>query len=354
MKLTRSLLALAVTFSLILPAIFVFETQAAFAQNSNAIERGYRTGYSDGYMAGYRDTIDSLDKSITRHGEYEAADRAYNKDFGALEDYRDGYRQGFEKGYETGFEKKSFDSTTPADLARKGVNTTPPARPIVASEPPQTQSDSTDTSTQPVSSETKTDVDLEKDRSVVQKVSYTGDVIVIPKETEIMLELQNDLNTDTTREGERFTAKVVSPSELDGAIVEGHVEKLQQPGRIKRTAELQLSFDRIVASGNRWSNFNGMLVEVMPIQGDNIRRVTDEGTAIGQSSMKGDVTRVGISTGAGAGIGAIAGGPVGAAIGAGVGAAYGLGSAMIERGKHIRLSKNQQIRVRSSYDIQIK
>jgi len=54
MKLTRSLLALAVTFSLILPVIFVFQTQAALAQNSNALQRGYRTGYSDGYMAGYR------------------------------------------------------------------------------------------------------------------------------------------------------------------------------------------------------------------------------------------------------------------------------------------------------------
>jgi len=355
MKLTRNLLALAVTFSLILPAILVFQTQAVFAQNVNALQRGYRTGYSDGYMAGYRDTIDSLDKSITRHREYEAADRAYNKDFGALEDYRDGYRQGFEKGYETGFEKKGFDSTTPADLARKGVNTIAPAAPAASTEPSKTQSNSVDTSPPPpVRSETTTDVDLEKDRSVVQKVSYTGDVLTIAKDTEIMLELQNDLNTDTTREGERFTAKVVSPLELDGAIVEGHVEKLQQPGRIKRTAELQLSFDRIVASGNRWSNFNGMLVEVMPIQGDNIRRVTDEGTAIGQSSMKGDATRVGISTGAGAGIGAIAGGPVGAAIGAGIGAAYGIGSAMIERGKHIRLNKNQQIRVRSSYEIRIK
>jgi hypothetical protein len=189
---------------------------------------------------------------------------------------------------------------------------------------------------------------------VVQKVSYNGEGIVIPKDTEIMLELQSDLSTETAREGERFTARVVSPSELSGATVEGRIEKLQVPGRIKRAAELQLSFDRIVIDGNRWSNFSGLLVEVMPIQGDNVRRVTDEGTAIGQSSIKGDATRVGISTGAGAGIGAVAGGPVGAAIGAGIGAAFGVGSAMIERGKHIRLNKNQQLRVRSSYDVQIR
>ena len=353
MKLTRSLLALAVNFSLILPVIFVFQALSAFGQNSNALQRGYRTGYSDGYMAGYRDTIDTLEKSITRHREYEAADRAYNKEFGALEDYRDGYRQGFEKGYETGFEKKAFDSTAPADLIRKGMISSP-TQPIssLPSDAVQTQPTTTGQDRNPP--EVTSTVSEKEAPSAVQKVSYSGETIVIPKDTAIMLELQSDVTTATTREGEKFTARVVSPSELDGAIVEGHVEKVQLPGRIKRAAELQLSFDRIVVNDNRWSNFSGMLVEVMPIQGDNVRRVTDEGTAIGQSSIKGDTTRVGISTGAGAGIGAIAGGPVGAAVGAGIGAAYGIGSAMIERGKHIRLNKNQQIKVRSSYEVQIR
>ena len=352
MKLTRSLLALTVNFSLFLPAIFVLQAQTAFGQDSSALQRGYRTGYSDGYMAGYRDIIDSLDKSMTRHSEYAAADRAYNKDFGAVEDYRDGYRQGFQKGYETGFEKKAFDSTTPTDLVRKGVSagltqTPPPPSDPVPAQSTTTEKDQNPPEVSSVTSENETP-------SAVQKISYSGDAIVIPKDTEIMLELQSDVTTEATREGEKFTAKVVSPSELEGAIVEGHVEKLQHPGRIRRTAELQLSFDRIVLNDNRWSNFSGMLVEVMPIQGDNVRRVTDEGTAIGQSSIKGDATRVGISTGAGAGIGAVAGGPVGAAIGAGIGAAFGIGSAMIERGKHIRLNKNQQLRVRSSYDMQIR
>ncbi|HJS51602.1 MAG TPA: hypothetical protein VJ781_06850 [Pyrinomonadaceae bacterium] len=355
MKLTRSLLALAVNFSLILPAIFVLQTQTVFGQTttSTALQRGYRTGYSDGYMAGYRDTIDSLDKSITRHREYEAADRAYNKDFGQLEDYRDGYRQGFEKGYETGFEKRTFDSTTPADMSRKGLNTNPSSvSPVVSEPPPPPQAISTD---QDQTTPPPAPIVNEKDETItVQKVSYSGDSIVIPKDTEFVLELQNDISTQTAREGEKFTATVVSPSELQGAVVEVRVEKLQQPGRIKRPAELQLAFERIVISGERWGNFSGMLVEVMPIQGDNVRRVTDEGTAIGQSSIKGDATRVGISTGAGAGIGAVAGGPIGAAVGAGIGAAFGIGSAMIERGKHIRLNKNQQLKVRSSYEVNIR
>ena len=41
-------------------------------------------------------------------------------------------------------------------------------------------------------------------------------------------------------------------------------------------------------------------------------------------------------------------------VGAGVGAAFGVGAIVIERGKHIRLNRNQQLRIRTSYDTQIR
>lgn len=367
MRLTRSLLTIAINFSIVLPAIIVTQTHTVNAQTANtALQRGYRTGYSDGYMAGYRDSIDSLARSMSRHREFEAADRAYNKDYGSLEDYRDGYRQGFQSGYDTGFEKRTFESTAPPDLGRKGISSAPvqavsesvaPApiqrQPVVDTlpPPPVVQSDAASDNTTPVT------VDPPANNAqprVIRKASYSDDVIVIAKDTEIVLQLEKDLSTENTRAGERFTARVVSPMELDGAIVEGHIEKVLAPGRIKRRSELQLSFDRIVLNDNRWSNFNGLLVEVVPVKGDNVRRVTDEGTAVGQSSIKGDVVKIGASTGAGAGIGAIAGGPVGAAVGAGIGAAFGVGAAFVDRGKHIRLNKNQQLRIRSSYETQIR
>ena len=170
------------------------------------------------------------------------------------------------------------------------------------------------------------------DAVAIKKISFVSDsVILIPKDMELVLELQEDISTETTRQGERFTAKVLSPMELDGAIVEGHIEKIKSPGRIGRRAELQLSFDRIVMPGDRWSNFGALLTEIVPIKGDNVKAVNDEGKAIGQSSMKRDTIKIGASTGAGAGIGAIAGGPVGAAIGAGVGAAFGVGVAVIDK-----------------------
>ncbi|MGH9945900.1 MAG: hypothetical protein ACRD6X_01725 [Pyrinomonadaceae bacterium] len=372
MKLTRSFLAIALNFSLVIPAILFSQTQTLFAQSVNgAVQRGYRTGYSDGYMAGYRDSIDSLAKSATRHREYEAADRAYNKDYGQLEDYRDGYRQGFEIGYDTGFEKKTFESTIPTNLGKRGlgsvavqktvepINKTPEQVqtkieeniPIVEAAPVSASNDNQTNTTPTIDPTIASD-----STSILRKASYQKDdpIILIPKDTELVLELQEDLNTESTRTGERFTAKVISHKELDGAIVEGHVEKVLIPGRIKRAAELQLTFDRIVLNDQRWSNFNGILTEVIPIKGDNVRRISDEGTAIGQSSIKGDVIKIGGATGAGAGVGALAGGPVGAAVGAGIGAALGIGAVVADRGKHIRLNKNQQLRIRTSYEARIR
>jgi hypothetical protein len=371
MKLTRGLLALAINFSLIFPAILVLTSQSSYAQTAGnaALQRGYRTGYSDGYMAGYRDMLDGESKVVENHQEYVAADRAYNKEYGALEDYRDGYRQGFSAGYSTGYDKKTFESTVPTNLDKMGISDIPTqtatqpvqdstgAAPDTVNAPiqaaPQTQAATNDTAQTSTYSDSTTSA---AQQAPVQKVAYRDDgaVMTIPKDTEIVLELQEDLGTQITKAGERFTAKVVSPMELDGAMVEGHVEKVQIPGRIKKAAELQLSFDRIVLSDTRWSNFNGVLTEVTAVRGDNVRRISNEGTAVGQSSVKPDVIKISASTGTGAGIGAIAGGPVGLAIGASIGAAFGVGTALIDRGKHIKLNKNQQVKVRSSYDTQIR
>src|SRR5688500_8433226 len=101
--------------------IFAANISAQTTENAGALHRGYRTGYSDGYMAGYRDTIDSVAKSYSRHPEYSKADRAFSKDYGDKEDYRDGYQQGFEAGYDTGYGRRSFEAALPTNLNKRGV-----------------------------------------------------------------------------------------------------------------------------------------------------------------------------------------------------------------------------------------
>ncbi|MBK8151470.1 MAG: hypothetical protein IPK58_25570 [Acidobacteria bacterium] len=344
MKLTRSFSSFALILSLSLVTFLTLPLQTTNAQTTKvALQRGYRTGYSDGYMAGYRDVIDNAAKSYTRHNEYTKADRAYSKDFGTIEDYRDGYQQGFETGYNAGYEKRSFDANLPTDLKRRNeiqVPTTPVPDVTV-----------TATRTDPVEEapvlKTKTD-------EVNYSTTNSEAIILIPSETELILELNDEITTERSKEGDKFTAKVVSPMEIGGAIVEGRVSKIQKPGRIKRRAEILLTFDRIILNEARWSNFSAILTEVLPVKGDNVKRVDTEGTVEGKSSLKGDTIKVGAATGTGAVVGAVVGGPVGAAVGAGVGAAFGVGAVVVERGKHVKLNRAQQLRIKSTYETQIR
>jgi hypothetical protein len=313
-----------------------------------ALQRGYRTGYSDGYMAGYRDTIDGISRNYGRHAEYGKADRAYSKDYGSIGDYRDGYQQGFEAGYDTGYARKSFEANLPSGLAKRGVLAADHKELVAQKEPIAS------TPPDPVRYEQEEKTATGQTTADPAYQNRYKPTIIIPRDTELILELDSDLNTQQSREGDKFTAKVVGPSEIAGATVEGRVAKVKSPGRIKRRSEIVLSFDRLVLNDSRWTNFAATLTEVMPVKGDNISRVDDEGTAIGQSSLKGDAVKVGGATGVGAVTGAVIGGPVGAAVGAGVGAAFGVGAVVIERGKHIRLNRNQQIRIKTSYESQIR
>jgi hypothetical protein len=397
MKVNKNLIVVVLSVLLSSFAFPFISSASVSAQSSDgigALQRGYRTGYSDGYMAGYKDTIDSVSKDYNRHADYIRADRAYSKDYGELQDYRDGYQQGFESGYSTGFDRQTFDAALPAGLQKRGTATaarapvaetktvemtnppTPP--PPAAATIEEANSNAVPGQTEQVTTEQAATIKTadapvpdpnpgtteqpapaaDASTSAIIPASYqapAGDpIVIIPRDTELIIELQDELSTQQSREGQKFTAKVASPSEIAGATIEGRVSRVRQAGRLRQRSELTLSFDRIVLSDNRWSNFNGIMVEVIPVKGDNISRVDTEGTAIGHSTFKHDAVTVGGTTGVGTVIGAVTGGPVGAAIGAGVGAAFGVGAIVIDRGKQVHLNKNQQIRIKSSYETQIR
>ncbi len=389
MKIARSFIAIALSFSLVFVSSLTLAVPGVSAQDSKiALQRGFRTGYSDGYMSGYRDAIENAAKSFGRHGEYASADRAYNKDYGSLTDYKDGYQQGFESGYNTGFDKQSFDATLPATLTNRGIidvkapiesttntvkttttdNVKKVAAPLEKNVAVNAANDAT-TTTNNVSNTTKSsDVDsvnyssgtrtmppVMTTKTDVARSDFSGDeIIIIPANTELVIELQNEIDTKRVREGDTFAAKIVSPYEIAGAVIEGRVAKNSRPGRLKRRAELLLSFDRIKLTDSRWSNFNALIIEILPVKGDNVKRIDVEGTVEGTRPYKSDGITIGASTGTGLIIGAVVGGPVGAAVGAGVGAAFGVGAVVVERGDYIKLRQDQQMRIKTAYETQIR
>ena len=334
-------LALAATFLAFGSAL----TRAASAQGGSidALQRGYRTGYSDGYQAGWRDSVERRARDFRTKEQYQSADRVYVEAYGPREDYRDGYRQGFESGYGAGYDRRGFDSTIPTTLARRGtvnddadddsrvtsttsaggVNTTVRRRP--ASDPPAGGVSDSDGGR--------------------RGAGGSG----IPVDTILRVELLNRLSSDVSHRGDPFQARALEPREYEGAILQGRVLSVKRAGRVKGTAELQLSFDQIRFPDGRYENFSAQVVEVVNTS-DNagVGDVDTEGGVRGRDSTRDDATKVGASAGLGAIIGAIAGGGKGAAIGAVIGASAGTGGVLAQRGSEIRLERGQQLRIRTS------
>src|SRR5678815_2311071 len=113
-------LPLVVLLSICVSGLLAIVPVAAQGQTT-ALERGYRTGYSDGYTAGFKDVNDHAPRNYQNKEDYQRADRSFNDVWGPIEDYRDGYQQGFEAGYNAGYEREQFNSSLPAGLRKRGT-----------------------------------------------------------------------------------------------------------------------------------------------------------------------------------------------------------------------------------------
>jgi YmgG-like glycine-zipper protein len=136
--------------------------------------------------------------------------------------------------------------------------------------------------------------------------------------------LNSDLSTQNVREGDRFTMTVRSPSQFEGATIEGQVLNLNRGGRITGRSEMTIDFDTIRLRDGRSYRFAGYLETVRTPDGEVVR-VDNEGAIRDSDQTNKTVTRTAIGTAVGAIIGAIAGGGKGAAIGAVIGAGAGAG-----------------------------
>ena len=331
MKHFRFALTLTVTLALLTVSLLTVPAKAQNPQTQNqasAIMRGYRTGYSDGYQAGFQDSTNKAARDFRTKNEYERGDRAYASTYGALEEYRDGYQQGFEVGYNNGYDRHPFDSSIPANLQLRKDDSTVNSSvgPNQSVRPP-----SANTSAPP-----------------------SANTSVIPRDTILRVELMSNVSTDASQKGDRFQARVIEPKEFEGATIEGHVANVKRPGRVKSTAQLQLSFDEIRLPDGRSSKMSAQVIEVLTTGGSrDTAKVDPEGGVQGRNSTKSDVQKVGTAAGIGAVIGVIVGGGVGAAVGATIGAGVGTAGVLTERGRDIRLYQGQQLRIRTAGNTEI-
>lgn len=342
MKRVQTVVALLAAALLIITAL----PAHSLAQDStSALERGWRTGYSDGYQAGYGDSVEKAPRDFSSKEDYRRADRAYAESYGPLEDYRDGYQQGFEAGYGAGYDHRTFDSTIPSGLKRRGTTTSAQTSSTPTSNPP-----SDDNGTSDSSSSSSGNVG-----STSNTTGARGGSIFIPRDTVMRVELLTNLSTEASQVGDRFQARVIEPKEYEGAMIDGRVTRVKRAGRVKGTSQLQLSFETIRMPDNRFTRLNAQVVEVIdtPGTGGTGGEADPEGGVKGRDSTKRDVVKISTGTAIGAIIGAIAGGGKGAAIGAAIGGAIGTGGVLSQKGEDIYLPRGQQLRIRTNSDTQI-
>ena len=163
--------------------------------------------------------------------------------------------------------------------------------------------------------------------------------------------LNQDLDTEHTREGDPFTLTVSAPAAFTGATIEGRVARIDRGGPFAGRAGMTLEFERIVLRDGRTAEFAGNIEDIRPAgSGDNVR-VDNEARGnveAGRSQSDRTMERAAIGAAVGAIIGAIAGGGKGAAIGAGVGAGAGVGSVYAQGRDDLSLPRGTEITLRST------
>src|SRR5258706_6686735 len=144
--------------------------------------------------------------------------------------------------------------------------------------------------------------------------------LVIPADTVIAVVLDQTISSKTNKSGDKFTATVESPVEIEGKVAipkgaraEGVVKEAKAAGRFKGGAVLSLALTSVTVDGKDY--------EVQ----------TSAPTMASKGKGKRTAAMVGGGAGGGALIGGLAGGGKGAVIGGLIGAAAGTGRAGFAR-----------------------
>lgn len=151
--------------------------------------------------------------------------------------------------------------------------------------------------------------------------------LVVPADTVIAVVLDQSISSKTSKSGDKFTATVESPVEIEGKVAipkgaraEGVVSDAKAAGRFKGGAALALTLTSVTVNGK------------------DHELQTASATMSSKGKGKRTATMVGGGAAGGAAIGAVAGGGKGAAIGALIGAAAGTGGAGFTGNRDITLT----------------
>jgi hypothetical protein len=168
----------------------------------------------------------------------------------------------------------------------------------------------------------------------------------IPVGTELKIRLENEIDTKKAKNGDTFTAIVLSPEKYMDSTVDGHVAQINQSGKIKGQTQLSLSFDRVQLTNGQTIPIAAQVVQIYGEK--SAKEVDEEGNVKSGSQGKDTAIRTGGGAALGAIIGGIAGGGKGAAIGTIVGGGAGAGSKVITGSKQVKLPVGTELLIKTT------
>ncbi len=312
-----------------------------------AHQHGYRGGYEDGFVKGKSDVNEGQARDIEGSDAYNRADRSYKESMGTLAEYQEGYRIGFEIGYNDGYFGRPYSLSLPANLGKVVIATVNASTNSSASSRPRTAEDNrTVADSRPVERPVERE-DRPRDRATSSSSgSSRRNQIIVQDGVQMKVRLNDQISTKINKEGDKFTAVVLDPSEYADAVVEGHVSKLNKSGKASGKTELALVFDVIHLRDGREGRFAAQVEKIY--QSEKVKTVDDEGNVESSSRTKDTAVRTGGGAVLGAIIGGVAGGGKGAAIGAAIGAGVGAGSVFVEGGKELTLEPGTEMLIRTA------
>ena len=167
--------------------------------------------------------------------------------------------------------------------------------------------------------------------------------VKIPAGTTLSVTMIDAVGTDTNKAGDTFTASLAEPVVINGktalekgAKVQGRIESLDEPGRVKGRAAMSLVLTQLMRKDKAYK------IDTQPF------------TAQAESGAKKDALKVGGGAALGALVGALAGGKKGAAVGAAVGGGAGTTAVLATKGDQLKIDSETKVNFVLKDDLELK
>lgn len=244
-------------------------------------------------------------------------------------------------------ESPKLDETSPSVSESPTI---PMEEPKLSSDAPQAETNTTSTTTETATNSTKL---------------LKGYARVVPVGTKIPIIMDTAIDSDTSQEGDEFTARTSEDLSIDGStlipagsVIKGRIAQLNAPKHMSRSGSVALKFDTVTTPDDRQ----------IPLVATLVARGGVVHARRGLKDIAFDTGTVALPMAVGLGIGALAAGSSnssssssssgmgragGALIGAGVGAAVGIAILLAKKGKRVDVRPGDELKIELAEELDV-